>query len=177
MKHAVACITALCTTLSLAAPRGSIDACYLRSEPAEPASTASAPSGSGQSFLGMRRKSEQLFELDISVAGPNLSTCTVAGIAKLRGEAGAEALAMVVRPDPSRKSGRSGTLCQVFVHLTPAAIEVRTTPAACQAQALCEGKVELNGQRFEHASKLPLGAKGPCFETAAPSNPRHGAGG
>ena len=40
---------------------------------------------------------------------------------------------------------------------------MRTTPASCQAQALCEGRIDLNGQRFDDASKLPAGADSPCF--------------
>jgi hypothetical protein len=169
VKPLIVAVCAGLATVSAAAPAPSWDACYVRTEPAEsPAAAASAASAGAQSFIGLRRKSDKLFELDISIAGPNDATCAVAGIAKPRGDAGAETLAMVVRPDPSRKSGRSGTLCQIFVQLTPAALELRTTPTPCQAQALCEGKVELDGQRFGHASKLPAGAKGPCFEKRAP---------
>lgn len=159
-----------CVASATAAPRGAFDACFVRIEPPDAAASAAATSASApaQSFVGLRRKTEQLFDLDISVSGTNLANCAVAGTAKLRGEAGSEVLAMVVRPDPSRKSGRSGTLCQVFVQLTPGGVELRTTPAACQAQALCEGKVELNGQRFESATKLPAGSPGPCFEKRAP---------
>lgn len=146
-----------------AAPLAASDVCYVRLGLDEPAPAASAAAAPAQSFVGVRRRTEQLFDLDISVAGPDLATCSLAGVAKLRGESGAELLAMVVRPDPSRKSGRSGTLCQVFVEFTPSAVELRTTPTSCQAQALCGGRVELNGQRFEHTSKLPSGVKGPCF--------------
>jgi hypothetical protein len=153
-----------------AAPRESLDACYVRTELAEPSAASSGTPGPARSFVGLRRKTEKLFELDLSVTGPNLATCSIAGTAKFRGEPGSEVLAMVVRPDPSRKSGRTGALCQVFVQLTPATVELHTTPAACQAQALCEGKVELDGQRFEHASRLPPGIPGPCFETH-PSDP------
>jgi hypothetical protein len=162
MKYAAFLITIALAGVAFAAPRESLDACYVR--PAEAAAdAASVASAPGPAFVGLRRKSEQLFELDISVSGPGDATCAVSGVARLRGEPGSEALAMVVRPDPSRKSGRSGTLCQVFVQLTPAGVELRTTPASCQAQALCEGKVDLNGQRFEHASKQPAGTRGPCF--------------
>jgi hypothetical protein len=159
----------------LAAPAFSQTACYVRAEAGAltsvPAS-ASGPEGSeprgaeargAQSHLGMRRKSDKLFDLDIAVVGPGEAVCSVGGVARLSGEAGREALAMVVRPDPARKIGRTGTLCQVFVHLTPTAVELRTTPSACQAQALCEGRVELNGQRFEQATRLPTGTPGPCF--------------
>lgn len=138
--------------------------CYVRAA-AEAAASASAPS---TDHVGLRRKSDKLFDVDISVTGPADATCAVSGVAKLQGEPGAEVLGLVVRPDPSRKSGRTGTLCQVFVRLSPAAVELATTPGACQAQALCEGKVELNGQRFEHATRLPAGTRGPCFEKRAP---------
>jgi hypothetical protein len=147
----------------VSAPRGSVDACYVRAPAPDATDTATSPS-----YVGLRRRNEKLFDLDISVSTPGGATCSVAGVAKLRGEPGAEQLAMVIRPDPNRRSGRSGTLCQVFVQLTPAALEVRTTRTSCQAQALCEGRVELDGQRFEHATKLPAGARGPCFEKPSP---------
>ena len=151
-----------------AAPRDSLNVCYVRTE----AFAVSAPEGAdarvAQSHVGVRRKTEQLFELDVSVSGPDGATCSLTGVAKLRGEPGQEALAMVVRPDPTRKTGRTGTLCQVFVHLTPDAVELRTTPSSCQAQSLCEGKVELNGQRFESATKVLAGTPGPCFERRTP---------
>jgi hypothetical protein len=150
----------LAGTASLAAPSRSADACYVRAEP--PAAEASAPA-SAASHLGLRRKTEQLFEVDISVSGPGDATCTVGGVARLRGEPGAEVLGLVIRPDPARKAGRSGTLCQVFVQLTPAAVELRTTRSSCQAQSLCDGRVELDGQRFLHDAKLPTGSPGPCF--------------
>ena len=162
-------------------------ACYVRAEAGAVASlpasmAASAPEGAeprgaaargaealgAQSHLGMRRKSDKLFDLDIAVVGPGEAVCSVGGVARLSGATGREALAMVVRPDPARKIGRTGTLCQVFVHLTPTAIELRTTPSACKAQALCEGRVELNGQRFETATRLAAGASGPCFARKLP---------
>jgi hypothetical protein len=155
---------------SLAPPSygASVAACYARTEPFNAPAVEGAASAPAQSYVGLRRKTEQLFEVEISVSSSNAATCSVSGVARLRGEPGAEVLGIVVRPDPSRKSGRTGNLCQVFVHLTPAAIELRTTPTSCQAQALCEGKVELNGQRFEHVSKVPAGIKGPCFAKPAP---------
>lgn len=161
-------VAALLAGSALAAAAASGDACYVRTEAFDAPPAADSASAPAQSFVGLRRKTDQLFEVDISVATADDAVCAVSGVAKLRGEPGAEVLGLVVRPDPSRKSGRTGTLCQVFVQLTPAAIELRTTPSSCQAQALCEGKVELNGQRFEHVSKLPAGAKGPCFARRAP---------
>ena len=162
----------LAAGLVLSARAASVEACYVRTEPFDVPAASGAASGAtsspAQSFVGLRRKTEQLFDVEISVTNESDATCLVSGVAKLRGEPGAEVLGVVVRPDPSRKSGRTGTLCQVFVQLTPAAIELQTTPGSCQAQALCEGKVELNGQRFEHTSKVPLQTKAPCFVKRAP---------
>ena len=164
------------------APAAAQTACYVRADaPAlavaaaaseaapAPASLAQGQSArAAQSHVGMRRKSDKLFDLDISVSGPDDAVCSVAGVARLSGASGKEALAMVVRPDPGRKAARTGTLCQVFVHLTATAVELRTTPSACQTQSLCNGKVELNGQRFDAATRLPAGTAGPCFERRAP---------
>lgn len=165
-KFGVATVVAL-AAWSSAPHAASPAACYVRTEPFDAPVAGGAASAPAQSYVGLRRKTEQLFEVDISVSSSNDATCSVSGVARLRGEPGTEVLGIVVRPDPSRKSGRTGNLCQVFVQLTPAAIELRTTPGACQAQALCEGKVELNGQRFEHVSKVPAGTKAPCFERRA----------
>lgn len=162
----LALLAAGCTMGAGAAPRGAFDACFVRPLAAEAA--ASSAVAAGPSHVGIRRKTEQLFELDISVSADALTSCQLAGTARLRGEPGAEVLGMVVRPDPSRKAGRSGTLCQVFVRLTPDGLELKTTPAACQAQALCEGKVGLDGQRFDAASRLAAGATGPCFAKTTP---------
>lgn len=155
--------TLLAAAAAQAAPAAT---CYVRSDAAA-APAEGAASTPGSSYLGLRRKTDKLFDVDINVNAPGDASCAVSGVAKLQGEPGSEVLGLVVRPDPSRKSGRTGTLCQVFVRLSPAAVELATTPAACQAQGLCEGKVELNGQRFEHASRLPAGAAGPCFERPA----------
>jgi hypothetical protein len=160
----IAMLAAACN----AAPRELLNACYVRAEAFAASAPESAEARVTQSHVGVRRKTEQLFELDVSVSGPGDATCSLTGLAKLRGEPGQEALAMVVRPDPTRKTGRTGTLCQVFVHLTADAVELRTTPTSCQAQSLCEGKVELNGQRFESATKVPTGTPGPCFDRRAP---------
>lgn len=168
VKHgAFATVAMVAAAYSNAAPQDWSAACYVRAEVFSATPAASAASPSTQSFVGLRRTSNPLFfELDISVSGPNEATCTVAGIAKVRGGPGAEALAMVVRPDPSRQVDQSG-LCQVLVQATETALELRTTPS-CQEQALCGGRVELNGQRFEHASRVPLASEGPCFAKRAP---------
>ena len=171
MKSTIGAVAALLLAVGAghAAP-GAMNACYVRDETfaAAPAASGAAAPRAAQSFLGIRRKTDQLFELDISVAGDSDTVCSLTGVARLRGEPGRELLGLVVRPDPGRKAGRTGTLCQVFVQLTPAALVLRTTPSSCQAQALCEGKVELDGQRFEPAAKLAAGTAGPCFERRAP---------
>lgn len=163
LRTGILAVAAAATASSGAAPSSS---CYVRPEAA--ATAESAASSAAPSFLGIRRKSDKLFDIDLSVSTSGDATCSVSGVAKIQGEPGSEVLGLVVRPDPSRKSGRTGTLCQVFVRLSTAAVELATTPTSCQAQALCEGKVELNGQRFEHATKLPPDSKGPCFAKSAP---------
>jgi hypothetical protein len=168
VNRAIPAIAALLVATGSAAPSEPAHTCYVRTEAFPPPAAASGVEGAAQSFVGVRRKTDQLFELDIAVTGDNDTTCTLTGVAKLRGEPGREVLGMVVRPDPARKTGRTGTLCQVFVQLTSAALVLRTTPSSCQAQSLCEGRIELDGQRFEHSTKLPSGIKGPCFERRAP---------
>lgn len=172
MNRWIVSFLAVLVMVGLGAPAQAQTACYVRVEAAPAASGASAPQGSdvplpAQSHIGIRRKTDKLFDLDIAVAGPGDALCTVGGVARVSGEKGREALAMVVRPDLQRKTARSGTLCQVFVHLTPTAVELRTTPSSCQAQSLCDGRVDLNGQRFEQAARLPAGAEGPCFDRRA----------
>lgn len=152
--------------LGAAAAGGAFDACFVRVEPPASAASGAADVGDGsplQSHVGIRRRTQQLFDLDIVVTGSGGTSCQLGGTAKLRGDEGSESLAMVVRPDPSRKSGRSGTLCQVFVRLTADGLTLATTPGSCQTQALCEGKVQLDGQRFEAATRLAPNAAGPCF--------------
>lgn len=111
-----ALLLGLAGTASLAAPGRSADACYVRTAASAAEGSASA-AAAGR--LGLRRKTEQLFDVDISVSGPGDATCAVSGVARLaRGEPGAEVLGLVIPPDPSRKTGRSGTLCQVFMQTT-----------------------------------------------------------
>jgi len=167
-RSVVAALTLLAATCH-ATPGEPADACYVRAESFAASAPAGTHAGADQSHVGVRRKTTQLFELDVSVNGPGGATCSLTGLARLRGEPGQEVLAMVVRPDRPATAARSAAPCQLFVHLTAAAaIELRTTSSACQAQALCEGRVELNGQRFESATRLPAGAAGPCFERRPP---------
>ena len=141
------------------------EACYVRTEAFAAPAVAGAASAPAQSFVGWRRKTERLFEVDISVSSAGQATCSVSGVARLRGtEAATEILGFVVRPEPARNAARSEAPCQVFVRLTSDAVELRTTSEACRAQALCEGRVDLDGQRFDAVSHVPAGAGLPCFE-------------
>lgn len=154
--HAPAMLSAvLACGGSAAAPMQFPEGCYLGHEPA-----------ASLSHLGVRRKSTQLFEIDLSVPGPNLATCSLNGVARLRVSAGEEVLAMVVRPDAGSPAGRGAGLCQLFLKEGPSAIDISTTEPACQAQLLCGGRVSLQGRRFELAGRLPAGSKGPCFGPA-----------
>ena len=169
MKRLIVAVVAMLAATCNAMPREALDACYVRAESFAASAPPGVHAGTDQSHVGVRRKTTQLFELDISVNGPGGATCSLTGVARLRGEAGQEILAMVVRPDRPATAARTEASCQVFVHLTTtAAIELRTTPGSCQAQSLCEGRIELNGQRFESATRLPAATAGPCFERRAP---------
>jgi hypothetical protein len=161
----VVSVLAAASGVARSAPDGT---CHVRTEPFEAIRVAGAASAPAQSHVGVRRKTAELFEVDLSVAAPDQAACAVSGVARLRGEPGAEVLGIVIRPDPARSTGRSGTLCQVFVQLSATGVELRTTPASCKAQALCEGRVDLDGQRFENGSKLPAGAGSPCFAGRGP---------
>lgn len=161
---AIALFSATC----LAAPNEALNVCFVRADTVPATVGAGSEPRPVQSHLGLRPKGTQLFELDISVAGENEAVCSVTGVARLRGEPGRELLALVVRPDPSFKNARTGTLCQVFVQLTPTAVELATTQSSCRAQALCGGQVQLHGQRFERSTQLQGAAKGPCFAARAP---------
>ena len=149
-----------------AAPLEFADGCYVRPEPALLA--ASGASGTTQSYLGLRRKSAQLVEVNVSVAGANGAVCNVAGIAKVRGNPGAEYLSLVVRPEGGLQRNSVDLLCQLRIHGTPTAVELATTESACQAQSLCGGMVQLNGQRFELSRRLPAGSTTPCFASPGP---------
>ena len=170
MKRSSVAVITLLAAACHAMPREPADACYVRAESLAAAAAGSTRAGTDHSHVGVRRRTPQLLEdFDISVNGPGGATCSLAGVARLRGEPGQEMLAMVVRPDHPATTAPAAAPCQLFVHLTAAAaIELRTTPSACQAQALCEGRVELDGQRFESATRLPAGAAGPCFERRSP---------
>ena len=155
---------ALACAAGTAAPLPFPDACFVRPEAA--ASAAGSASEPARSHLGVRRKSTQLYEIELTVAGPNLATCSVAGVARFRGSAGREVLTMVVRPDGSGAAARSSGLCQLFLLPTESAIELGITESACRAQGLCGGLVQLQGQRFDLTGQVPRGNKAPCFVPA-----------
>lgn len=166
MKQAIGLVSLVATVLSSSAHAALpdfVDGCYVRAEPASAA--ASDASGPTHSHLGLRRKGTQLVEVSVAVAGANGAVCSVAGIAKVQGNPGAEYLSLVIRPDgrPSAK-----VPCQLRVQGTLGALELATTEPSCQAQSLCEGQVRLSGQRFELAARVPHGVKGPCFASSAP---------
>ena len=152
--------TALCSW-GHAAPPEFVDGCYVRPEPASPAA-----SGVSQSHLGLRRQGTQLVEVNVAVAGANGAVCSVAGIAKWRGGPGAEYLSLVVRPDSGLQRHPGHALCQLRIQGTPTAVELATTEPSCQAQSLCAGAVQLDGQRFELSGRVPA-AGGPCFASPA----------
>jgi len=156
--------TALCSFIH-AAPLDDARGIYKRPEPAlSPASGANGPT---QSYLGLRRKGTQLVEVNVAVAGANGAVCSVAGIAKWRGSAGAEYLSLVVRPDSGVQRNSVNALCQLRIQSKPTAVELATTEPSCQAQSLCAGMVQLNGQRFELSERVST-AGGPCFASPVP---------
>ena len=156
--------TALCSWVH-AAPLDFVDGCYVRPEPGPAA--AGGASGSAQSYLGLRRKGTQLVEVNVAVAGANGAVCSVAGVAKWRGSPGAEYLSLVVRPDSGVQRNSVNALCQLRIQGTPTAVELATTESSCQAQSLCAGMVQLNGQRFELSGRVSA-AGGPCFASPVP---------
>ena len=137
------------------------DACFVRAEPqpSAPAPTVVVPAAS-ESRLGIRRRSGQLFDVEVAVVGADGALCAVSGVARLRPEG---TLVLPVRPDAARGAKPPPTPCLVSLRSAAGAIEVTTTEAACQAQALCAGRVQLHGQRFEAATRVPAGVGSACF--------------
>ena len=152
-------------TPARAEPFGSGDACFVRPEPAPVATPPSivVPAAS-ESRLGVRRKTGQLFDVEIAVVGADGALCAVSGVARLRP---GETLVLPVRPEPGKAVKPPATPCLVSLRHVAGAVEVETSEPACQAQALCAGQVQLNGQRFEPATRVPAGGRNPCF--GAPS--------
>ena len=156
---------ALAGTPADAEPFGIGDACFVRPEPAPVAAPPSVvvPAAS-ESRLGIRRKTGQLFDVEIAVVGRDGALCAVSGVARLRP---GETLVLPVRPEPGKTAKPPATPCLVSLRDVAGAVEVRTSEPACQAQALCAGQVPLDGQRFEATTRLPAGGPNACF--AAPS--------
>lgn len=153
-----------------AAPIEFLGSCHVRHDTVWPPAADGGPAASpvpARSHLGLRRKSTQLFDVDLSVTGPNGATCAVSGVARLRGGPGQEFLMLVVRPDAGLPRPRGAALCQLYVQATASGIQINLTEEACQAQALCGGQVRLQGQRFGVESRQPAGAGGPCFSGPA----------
>jgi hypothetical protein len=145
-----------------AEPLGIGDACFVRPEPRP---QATAPSvvvvpAATESRLGIRRKTGQLFDVEIAVVGADGALCAVSGVARLRA---GETLVLPVRPDAGKGARPVPTPCLVSLRSAAGGVEVATTEAACQAQALCAGAVQLHGQRFDSATRVPAGGRGPCF--------------
>jgi len=149
-----------------ATPIEFLGSCHVRHDTVLPPAADGGPAASlvsARSHLGLRRKSTQLFDVDLSVTGPNGATCAVSGVARLRGSPGHEFLMLVVRPDAGLPRPRSAALCQLYVQATASGMQINLTEEACQAQSLCGGQVRLQGQRFGAESRLPAGTGGPCF--------------
>jgi hypothetical protein len=137
------------------------DACFVRPEPSPAATSAAAvlPAAS-ESRLGIRRKTGQLFDVEIAVVGTEGALCAVSGVARLRP---GDTLVLPVRPEPGKATKAEATPCLVSLRNVAGAVEVQTTEPACRAQALCAGQVQLDGQRFEPATRVTAGGRTPCF--------------
>lgn len=162
---ALALLAPLCVGAH-AAPDAWSDACFVRPE-ALPANIK-PDQGPAQSYVGFRRKTQLLFDVELSVVGPNASVCSVSGVARLRSGPEGEFLVFPVRPDAGATGKRGAMPCLVSIRSSASAIDVTNTEAACQAQALCGGQVRLQGQRFEPGTRLAAGTRWPCFARSTP---------
>jgi hypothetical protein len=151
-------------TIARAVPEIPRDACVVREELSRVAEGSTVAPGLSRSHLGWRQQTTQLFEVELTVE-QGLATCSVAGIARLRDTPDGTVLVV-----PIRQSGvaRSASPCLVSVHISHTSATVTTSEASCQAQALCGGRVRLEGQRFELAGPSQSAARGPCFASPAP---------
>jgi hypothetical protein len=73
-----------------------------------------AEPGLAQSRLGWRRKTTQLFEVELTVVGPQAASCSVTGVARLRDDPQGAVLALPVRPEAGARGGRGGMPCLVY---------------------------------------------------------------
>ena len=168
MNRTFALVPALFSLVAASAnaePFTDTDACFVRAEPRQAASASNVVPAASESRLGIRRKTGQLFEVELSVVGPDGALCSVAGVARLRP---GEVLVLPVRPEYAKAAKPPDTPCLVSLRALPQSVEITTTEAACQAQSLCAGQVQLHGQRFELATRVPWSGRNPCFAAAPP---------
>ena len=167
-RHLYAFLAAGLTAAVQATPTVLNDACYVRSEP--PPSTDARPSESrpAQSHLGLRRRATQLVEVELTVAGENLSVCTVSGIARVRGSSGQEIL--VLRFARARARRRGGTAvcawCRFEIPQRRLKSRPRRRPAASKASAM--GRSRCTG----NDSSWPIGSGRDPRVLASNINPR-----
>ena len=154
-------LIAVATTPASAEPFSPGDACFVRPEP-RPTSTSNVvvvPAAT-ESRLGIRRRTGQLFDVELAVVAADGAVCAVSGVARLRG---GETLVLPVRPDAGKGARPPATPCLVSLRNAAGGVEVATSEAACQAQALCAGAVQLHGQRFDASTRVPAGGRNLCF--------------
>ena len=156
---------ALRVAAAQAEPSAFTDACFVRTEPPRPASTPHVVPAASESRVGIRRKTGQLFDVELSVVGPDGALCSVSGVARLHP---GEVLVLPLRPEGGKTAKPPATPCLVSLRATPQALEITTTEAACQAQSLCAGQVQLEGQRFDLATRLAPSDRNRCFAMSPP---------
>ena len=143
-----------------AEPFSPADACFVRAEPRPAGAASSIVPAASESRLGIRRKTGQLYDVELSVVGADGALCSVSGVARLRP---GDLLVLPVRPEAATTAKPPQSPCLVTLRNLGTSIEIGTTEAACQAQSLCAGQVRLNGQRFELATRLPAASTNACF--------------
>jgi len=148
-----------------AEPFAHVDACFIRAESRPPATATKVVPAASESRLGIRRRTGQLFDVELSVLGPDGVLCSVSGVARLRP---GEVLALPVRPEIGKAAQAPATPCLVYLRATSEALDITTTEAACQAQSLCAGQVQLHGQRFDLATRVVASDRNRCL-AASPS--------
>jgi hypothetical protein len=73
-----------------------------------------------------------------------------------------------VRPESGKAAKPAATPCLVSLRAGPDSLEITTTEAACQAQSLCAGQVQLHGQRFDLATRVAASDRNRCFAASPP---------
>ena len=148
-----------------AEPFTHVDACFVRAEPAVLAQSSTVRSVATESRLGIRPRTGQLFDVELSVVGPQGALCAVSGVARLRE---GDVLALPVRPEGAASAKAVSPPCLVYFRAVADAVEITTTEGACQAQSLCGGQVQLQGQRFELATRVSSSSRSQCFARPPP---------